>query len=143
MSLPTSSLRRSASAFSRFLASASLICFVSSRCFCRRASSSFADFWRGIGWADQFAHRFFRAFKPPANWFPVYQLAKLLDLIGNLAGKVNQVAKTYNTTQVPLGFPEIMAIRRDVADIARALRRACEPKGSILVRLELGNACPR
>jgi hypothetical protein len=65
----------------------------------------------------------------PCKLVPVYRFAKLLDLIGNLAGNVNQVAKTYNTIQVPLGLPEIMVIRRDFADIARALRRACKPKG--------------
>jgi hypothetical protein len=52
------------------------------------------------------------------------ELARLLGLMGNLTGTVNQIAKAYNSTQVRPGFAEIIAIRRDVADMRAALMTA-------------------
>jgi hypothetical protein len=52
------------------------------------------------------------------------ELARLLGLLGNLTGNVNQLAKAYNSGLVRPGFAEIAAIRREVGEMRAALMTA-------------------
>ncbi len=52
------------------------------------------------------------------------ELARLTGLIGKLGSNVNQLAYGYNRDRKFPGFPELMAIRRDVAEMRAALMKA-------------------
>jgi hypothetical protein len=52
------------------------------------------------------------------------QLARLLGLLGNLTGNVNQISRAWNRDQVQPDFDEIVAIRREVFEMRAALMTA-------------------
>jgi hypothetical protein len=52
------------------------------------------------------------------------ELARLLGWLGKLGSNVNQLAHAYNRDRRIPGFPEILAIRREVAEMRAALLKA-------------------
>jgi hypothetical protein len=52
------------------------------------------------------------------------QLARLLGLLGNLTGNVNQISRAWNRDQVQPDADDIAAIRREVGDMRTALMTA-------------------
>ena len=52
------------------------------------------------------------------------QLARLLGLLGNLTGNVNQISRAFNRDQVQPDFDDIAAIRREVFEMRAALMTA-------------------
>jgi hypothetical protein len=52
------------------------------------------------------------------------QLARLLGLLGNLTGNVNQIARAFNRDQAEPGPDDIAAIRREVFEMRAAMMTA-------------------
>jgi hypothetical protein len=52
------------------------------------------------------------------------QLARLLGLLGNLTGNLNQIARAYNRDQVQPDVDDIASIRREVGEMRAALMTA-------------------
>jgi hypothetical protein len=52
------------------------------------------------------------------------ELARILGLLGNLTGNVNQLARGFNQSGRFPGFPELLAIRREAAEMREAVMRA-------------------
>jgi hypothetical protein len=52
------------------------------------------------------------------------ELARLLGWLGKLGSNVNQLAHAYNRDRRIPGFPEILAIRQEVAEMRAALLKA-------------------
>ena len=51
-------------------------------------------------------------------------LARVLGQVGKIGSNVNQVAKRYNGSGLVPGFPEILAMRRDIGELRAALLKA-------------------
>jgi hypothetical protein len=51
-------------------------------------------------------------------------LARVLGQVGKIGSNVNQVAKGFNGSRLLPGFPEILAIRRDIGELRAALLKA-------------------
>jgi hypothetical protein len=52
------------------------------------------------------------------------QLARILGLLGNLTSNVNQLARGFNQSGRFPGLPELLAIRRECAEMREAVMRA-------------------
>ncbi|MEJ0051716.1 MAG: hypothetical protein WDN02_11030 [Methylovirgula sp.] len=52
------------------------------------------------------------------------ELARLIGLLGKLGSNVNQIAHAFNSARLLPGFPELVAIRRDIAEMRAALIKA-------------------
>ena len=52
------------------------------------------------------------------------ELARLLGELGKIGSNVNQLARGFNQTGVLPGFPEILAIQRDIREMRAALMKA-------------------
>jgi hypothetical protein len=52
------------------------------------------------------------------------ELARLLGWLGKLGSNVNQLAHGFNRDGILPGFPELLAIRREVAEMRAALMKA-------------------
>jgi hypothetical protein len=52
------------------------------------------------------------------------ELARLLGWLGKLGSNVNQLAHGFNRDRILPGFPELLAIRREVAEMRAALMKA-------------------
>ena len=52
------------------------------------------------------------------------ELARLLGWLGKLGSNVNQLAHGFNRTGALPGFPELLAIRREVGEMRAALMKA-------------------
>ncbi len=52
------------------------------------------------------------------------ELARLLGWLGKLGSNVNQLARGFNRDRVMPGFPELLAIRREVGEMRAALIKA-------------------
>jgi len=61
--------------------------------------------------------------RPPAERA---ELARLLGQIGKIGSNVNQLAHAYNQLGKVPGFPELLAIRREVAEMRAALMKALD-----------------
>jgi hypothetical protein len=59
--------------------------------------------------------------KPPVER---RELARLLGWLGKLGSNVNQIAYGFNRDRVLPGFPELLAIRREVGEMRAALMKA-------------------
>jgi hypothetical protein len=52
------------------------------------------------------------------------ELARLLGHLGKVGSNINQLARSFNTSGVLPGFPELLAIRREVSEMRAALMKA-------------------
>lgn len=52
------------------------------------------------------------------------ELARLLGQLGKIGSNVNQLARAYNSSGIQPGFPELVGVRRDVAEMRAALIQA-------------------
>ena len=52
------------------------------------------------------------------------ELARLLGWLGKLGSNVNQIARRFNLTGSLPGFPELLAVRREVGEMRAALMAA-------------------
>ena len=59
--------------------------------------------------------------KPPVER---KELARLLGWLGKLGSNVNQLAHGFNRDRVLPGFPELLAVRREVGEMRAALMKA-------------------
>jgi len=58
---------------------------------------------------------------PPVEY---QALGWILGQIGKIGSNINQMAKAYNQSQLVPGFPELLAIRREVQEMREALMKA-------------------
>lgn len=54
------------------------------------------------------------------------ELARLLGHLGKVGSNINQLAKRYNQVGLFPGYPELMAVRKDVGDLRLALIKALD-----------------
>jgi Bacterial mobilisation protein (MobC) len=52
------------------------------------------------------------------------ELARLHGQLGKVGSNINQLAHAYNRTKLMPGFPEILAVRKDIAEMSAALMKA-------------------
>jgi hypothetical protein len=52
------------------------------------------------------------------------ELSRILGQLGKIGSNVNQLAKAYNGGRIVPGFPEVLALRRDVAEVRAAVIKA-------------------